>query len=60
MARACDNCGRGPMVGNTRSHSNIASKTRRLVNLQWKTVGGERMKLCTRCLRTSKKEKTAA
>ena len=60
MAWACQSCGRGAMVGNTRSHSNIATKRRRLVNLQVKTVKGERMRMCTRCIRTIKKSKTAA
>lgn len=52
MARRCEACERGPLVGNTRSHSKIASKTRRLVNLQTKTVNGAKLKLCTRCIRT--------
>jgi large subunit ribosomal protein L28 len=61
MARRCDACGRGPMTGHTRSHSNIATKVRRMVNLQTKTLGGVKMKVCTRCIRTlSAKEKTAA
>lgn len=59
MSRLCDNCGRGAMVGNTRSHSNIASKVRRMVNLQWKTINGDRRKLCTRCIRTTKTKATA-
>ena len=61
MARRCEACERGPLTGNTRSHSKIASKTRRLVNLQTKTIDGMRMKLCTRCIRTlTAKEKAAA
>ncbi len=62
MARRCDACERGPLTGNTRSHSKIASKTRRLVNLQTKTIAGVKMKVCTRCIRTlaPKKEKAAA
>jgi large subunit ribosomal protein L28 len=61
MARRCDNCGRGPLSGNTRSHSKIATKVRRLVNLQTKTIDGEKRKLCTSCMRTlAPKEKTAA
>ncbi len=49
------------MTGNTRSHSNIATKVRRMVNLQTRKIQGVKMKLCTRCLRTlSLKEKTAA
>lgn len=62
MARRCDACERGPATGNTRSHSNIATKVRRLVNLQTKTIDGVRLKLCTRCIRTlsAKKEKATA
>ncbi len=62
MARRCDACERGPLTGNTRSHSKIASKTRRMVNLQTKTIDGVKMKVCTRCIRTlaPKKEKAAA
>lgn len=62
MARRCEACERGPAVGNTRSHSKIATKVRRLVNLQTKTIDGVKMKVCTRCIRTltSKKEKAAA
>lgn len=61
MARRCDACERGPLTGNTRSHSKIASKTRRLVNLQTKTISGVKMKVCTRCIRTlAPKEKATA
>jgi len=54
MSRVCDACGRGPKVGNTRSHSNIATKHRQLVNLQPRKIAGANVKLCTRCLRTMK------
>ena len=60
MAWVCQSCGRGAMVGNTRSHSNIATKRRRLVNLQVKTVAGVRMRMCTRCIRSTKKSKATA
>ena len=63
MARRCDACERGPAVGHTRSHSNIATKVRRLINLQTKTIDGVKMKVCTRCIKTlsaKKKEKAAA
>lgn len=54
MSRVCNSCGRGPKVGNTRSHSNIATKHRQLVNLQPRKIGGQNVRLCTRCLRTMK------
>lgn len=61
MARRCEACERGPAVGHTRSHSNIATKVRRLVNLQTKTIGGVKMKVCTRCIKTlASKAKAAA
>jgi large subunit ribosomal protein L28 len=62
MARRCEACERGPAVGHTRSHSNIATKVRRLINLQTKTIDGVKMKVCTRCIKTlsAKKEKAAA
>lgn len=52
MSRRCSKCGRGPVKGASRSHSNIKTKRRVFPNLQWQTVGGKRVKICTRCLRT--------
>ena len=52
MSQFCETCGRGAMSAQTRSHSNIATKTRKYVNLQVKRMGGKTYKLCTRCLRT--------
>ncbi len=54
MARACENCGRGYQKGHTRSHSNIATNVRRMVNLQVRHVDGKRERVCTSCIRTSK------
>ena len=34
MARRCDICGKGPLVGNVVSHANNKSKTRSLPNIQ--------------------------
>ena len=52
MAKICDICGRGGLVGNTRSHSNIATKCKREVNLQTKHVDGSKFKVCTKCIKT--------
>ena len=56
MARKCDICGKGPMVGNKVSHAHNLSKRRWLPNLQKvrATVDGKprRIKVCTRCLRS--------
>lgn len=60
MARMCDNCSRNYNQANSRSHSNIATKRRQLVNLQARRVDGVDLRLCTRCLRTMKKETTKA
>jgi ribosomal protein L28 len=65
MAWVCQSCERGFQTGNTRSHSNIATKRRRMINLQVRHVDGKRVRLCTRCIRTTKskaksKTKTAA
>ena len=55
MARRCDICGKGPMVGNNVSHSNLRTKKRTLPNLQsMKTlVEGNvvRVKVCTSCMK---------
>ncbi|MEY4722944.1 MAG: Ribosomal family [Candidatus Parcubacteria bacterium] len=55
MARLCDRCDRGSNRGNSRSHSNIATKRQQFANLQSRRVGGVSMKLCTRCLKTMSK-----
>lgn len=52
MARICDRCGRGSNRGNSRSHSNIATKREQFANLQSKRIGGKKMSVCTRCLKT--------
>jgi len=55
MARKCPTCNRKSIGSATRSHSNIKSKRRVLVNLQTKTIEGKRVKICTSCIRTLKK-----
>lgn len=52
MARICDRCERGSNRGNSRSHSNIATKRQQFANLQTRRIGGVRQTLCTRCLKT--------
>jgi len=54
MAQRCDICGRGAGKGNRRSHSNIATIVRRKINLQRRTVGGKRMRICVNCLKSAK------
>lgn len=61
MARRCEICDKGPLVGNNVSHANNKTKRRSLPNLQRikARVGGgtRRMRICTRCLKANKVEK---
>ncbi len=56
MAMICDNCGKGRLVGNKVSHSNIKTKRVQRPNLQRvkALVDGspKRIRVCTRCLRS--------
>lgn len=60
--RACDRCGKGIQVGMNVSHSHIRTKKRSLPNLHALKVkeGSKtiRLSLCTKCIRTVKKEQT--
>ena len=55
MATHCDICQRGPQRSQTRSHSNIKTIRRQHLNLQKKTIDGVQKNICTRCIRTLKK-----
>ena len=63
MAKRCDVCDKGRLVGNKVSHSNIKTKRVQQANLQpvRAMVDGKvtRMKVCTRCLRSGKVTKAA-
>lgn len=58
MPKACDICGKGPMIGLNRSHSNRASQKKWKPNLQHikaKTDKGPRMIwVCSRCIRSGR------
>lgn len=59
MSKFCDCCGRGPNTGNAVSHSNRHTRRRWLINLRKVKVDmgdgeAKRMKICTKCLRSSK------
>lgn len=56
MAKVCDICGRGPATGHSRSHSNIATKRRHNLNLQYTTYQGKRIRVCANCLKTITKK----
>ncbi len=55
MSRTCEICGRGPLSSASRSHSNIKTKKRKFLNLQKKTIDGQKMKICVSCMRTRTK-----
>ncbi len=61
MAKRCEVCGKGPMVGNRISHSHKVSKRRWEPNLQKIRVqvkgGAQRMRVCTACIRSGKVKK---
>ncbi|MDD5527888.1 MAG: 50S ribosomal protein L28 [Patescibacteria group bacterium] len=60
MSKRCDICGQGPTRGAKRSHSNRQTLKRQYMNLQAATIGGKKVKLCARCLKTSKKPAKAS
>jgi large subunit ribosomal protein L28 len=63
MANTCDLCGKGRLVGNKVSHSNIKTKRVQRPNLQrvHALVDGSprRIRVCTRCLRSGLVNKVA-
>ena len=63
MAKRCEICGKGPVVGRTVSHAHNVSARRFEPNLQTvrAIVSGatKRIKVCTRCLRGGKVTKAA-
>jgi large subunit ribosomal protein L28 len=56
MSRKCDFCGRKAASGQSRSHSNIATKRKFRINLQKKIVDSKSYLLCTNCIKTLKKK----
>jgi large subunit ribosomal protein L28 len=63
MARRCDLCGKGPLVGNNVSHANNKTKTRSLPNLRSVRAvvngGVQHIRVCTRCLKAGRVVKAA-
>jgi len=59
MSKRCEVCGKDPVSGHAVSHSNIKNLRRFEPNLQTVRIdiGGSRrrVQICTRCLRTSRK-----
>ena len=61
MSKVCDICKRGTTSGFLRSHSNMKSKRKVMINLQSKKIDGKRLKVCTKCIKTlAKKSKNLA
>jgi len=62
MARVCEICGKGPRFGHNVSHAhNLTQKVwhPNLQRVRTRQVGGsKRMRVCTRCLRSGRIEKT--
>jgi len=58
MAKKCDICGKGPMVGNNVSHAHNLTKRRWLPNLKKirANIDGHvrKVKVCTRCIRSGR------
>ena len=63
MAKRCEICDKGPVVGRKVSHAHYVSSRRFEPNLQRVRVsvngGTKRMRVCTRCLRSQKVVKAA-
>jgi len=63
MARRCEICDKGPVVGRTVSHAHNVGPRRFEVNLQTvrAVVNGatKRIRVCTRCIRSKKVVKAA-
>ncbi|MBM3778266.1 MAG: 50S ribosomal protein L28 [Acidimicrobiia bacterium] len=63
MAKRCDICGKGPVVGRTISHAHNVSARRFEPNLQSvrALVNGaaRRLRVCTRCLRSGRVTKAS-
>ncbi|MFA5126684.1 MAG: 50S ribosomal protein L28 [Patescibacteria group bacterium] len=55
MAKMCEICGRQAIIGNSRSHSHIANRRRMNINLQRKKLAGQKLMVCTSCLKTLNK-----
>jgi len=63
MAKRCEICGKGPLVGNNVSHAHNKTKRRWLPNLQRVRAqingGARRIRVCTRCIRSGQVVKAA-
>ncbi len=60
MSRICDLSGRGTKTGNNRSHSNVKTRRTFAINVQTKRIGGMKLQLSTKALRTLAKQSKIA
>jgi len=58
MARVCEICGKGPIVGHNVSHANNKTRRRFYPNLQRVRAlvdgAARRMRVCTQCLKSNR------
>jgi large subunit ribosomal protein L28 len=58
MAKKCDICGKGPLVGNNVSHAHNTTKRRWMPNIKKMRIqasgGTKHAYVCTKCLRAGK------
>ncbi|MBN1998158.1 50S ribosomal protein L28 [candidate division KSB1 bacterium] len=58
MAKKCDICGKGPLVGNSVSHAHNLTKRRWMPNIQKLRIKQngtvKKAYVCTRCIRSNK------
>lgn len=63
MANRCEVCGKGPQFGNRISHAHNVTHRRWNPNLQKvrvsKNGGNQKIRVCTRCLRSGKVKKAS-
>ncbi len=56
MGKKCYICQRSSNKGASRSHSNIKTLKRQNINLQTRNIMGIKAKICTKCLKTMKRD----
>ncbi|MFA6422702.1 MAG: 50S ribosomal protein L28 [Candidatus Buchananbacteria bacterium] len=57
MSKSCEICGRGTNTSFHVSHSKVKAKRTQKINLQSKKMDGQKMKVCTSCIKTASKSK---